>query len=169
MPATVVGTEEEIGRLLAEGNKPAELIQRGFKRGTVYKVNRRLQTGGTPSESGDKGLDPSIESDPEVMDLRKALRKAELERQLEEFKGPSSTESRLLALEEQWEEMEATLDETMAAYRHVVVRVDGSPLNGLRQNFECSCGAKGHVSARIVCTSCGRETSQGWWPDSNQR
>ena len=51
MTTAIAGKEEEIARLLAEGNTPVDLIKRGFRRATVYKVNRRVQTGGTPQET----------------------------------------------------------------------------------------------------------------------
>ena len=101
------------------------------------------------------------------MELKKALRKAELERQIEEIRGPSSTESRLLALEEKAETLEAALADVIDDHHGLEQRVDGSPLSGLRERFECSCGAEGIVAARVVCTSCGRETSHGWWPKNS--
>ena len=42
MAAALEGKEKETEQLLDEGSTPVELIQSGFKRGTVYKVSRRL-------------------------------------------------------------------------------------------------------------------------------
>jgi ParB/RepB/Spo0J family partition protein len=39
-----------------------------------------------------------------------------------------------------------------------------SPLTLLRKNFECDCGAKGHVAVHIKCTKCGKDNWRGWWP-----
>ncbi len=36
----------------------------------------------------------------------------------------------------------------------------------LRETYQCdSCGAKGHVAGRIVCTGCQKESWWGWWPE----
>ena len=164
MTTTVRGKEEEIGRLLAEGNKPAELIQRGFKRGTVYKVNRRLQTAGTPPDFGERDVDASIENDPSVVSLKKALRESQLSREIDEVKGLPSSEGRLLALEVKVDELEATLDEAIDAYQSLKAGINGSPLRGLRENFKCECGETGLVAVKVECTRCSRETTYGWRP-----
>ena len=168
MTTAVAGKEEEIARLLAEGITPVDLIKRGFRRATVYKVNRRVQTGGTPQEDASvPATDRAVEDDPQILELKKALRKAELERQIEEIRGPSSAESRLLALEENAETSAAALAEVIDDHDGLEQRVDGSPLSGLRERFECSCGVGGMVAAKVVCTSCGAETSYGWSPKNS--
>ena len=84
--------EEEIAGLLSQGIAPAELVRKGYARGIVYKVRGRLEQPGTAQEKGDttvvtdSGLDPALEADPEIMELKKALRKVELERQIEEIR-----------------------------------------------------------------------------------
>ena len=84
--------EEEIAKLLTEGKTPQELVSLGYSRGWVYRVNARLKPeGSTPKEGEgilDVGIDSTVESDPEVLELKKALRKAQLERQIAEVSGP---------------------------------------------------------------------------------
>ena len=165
---SVEGKEEEIARLLSEGTAAAALVQRVYARGTVYKVAARVREGGTPTaRPEDDGIDVDVENDPEVIDLKKELRRAELERQIEEIKGPSSTETRLLALEHRLEDLEATLEGAEEAHDRLEALTGQSPLGGLRERFACSCGAEGMVAAKVVCTSCGRETSHGWWPSKS--
>ena len=85
-----VSKEEEIAQLLREGTPPVELIRGGYARATVYKVFRRLKKEGIvvpapvnrSSTTPVSKPDPSLEDDPDVFDLRKAVRKAELEKQL---------------------------------------------------------------------------------------
>ena len=157
--------EEEIARLLSEGTPPAELVHQGYSRGTVYKVKRRLAEGGTtppgPSlpgpESTDPASDPALEADSEIMELKKSLRKAQLERQLAEIRAPIDLEARLTSIEEE-------LTVIGDALTYLDDQLGGSPLSGLREKFECACGAKGLVAVRVYCTECNREGSYGWSP-----
>ena len=169
MAAKAKGKEEEIAGLLMNGSKPAELVHQGHARGTVYKVARRLREGSTPPQTGatDRtGDDQDVERDPEIVDLRKALRKAELERQIAGLNEPSKLEERLEALENEVKLLDDALSGTTEAYLSLESELDGSPLLGLRKNFKCSCGAKGMVATKVECTSCGGEVSWGWWaPD----
>lgn len=96
--------EEEIARLLSNGRTPAELIRQGHSRGTVYKVAKRLAEGGTRQGAGQSGslgvgLDPEIESDPEILEFKKQLRKAQLERAIAEVRAPLDLKARLSKLE----------------------------------------------------------------------
>jgi hypothetical protein len=44
-------------------------------------------------------------------------------------------------------------------------KLSGDPLSGAEDQFACkSCGSKGSIAAKIMCTKCGRETYLGWWP-----
>ena len=97
--------ESEIAALLSQGIAPAELVSKGYARGTVYKVRGRLEQPSTAQENGDttvitdSGLDPALEADPEIVELRKSIRKAELEQQLADLKAPTRFEPRLLTIE----------------------------------------------------------------------
>lgn len=58
------------------------------------------------------------------------------------------------------------LEELATQVARIQQRLTGSPLEGLRQDFQCDdCGEKGHVTARISCTNCDSESWWGWWPD----
>ncbi len=156
--------EEEIARLLFEGVSPAELVHRGFSKGTTYKIAKRLKPTTTPQPTAipatsatNSPVDPNLEGDPEIMDLKKTLRKAQLQRQLAEIKAPIDLQARLKGLEE---EMKALSDALADLYG----QLEDSPVSGLRQEFRCACGARGLVAAKVVCTSCLRESSYGWWP-----
>ena len=46
--------EEEIAKLLSQGTPPVELIERGFVRGTVYKIAKRLAEKDAPQVSADQ-------------------------------------------------------------------------------------------------------------------
>ena len=165
MATATEGKEEEIARLLSEGIQTAELVRRGYARGTVYKVAGRLKEGGTPpQEQTDDNVDAGVEDDPGIVDLKKELRKAELERQIEEIKGSSSTEIRLKSLEAKLEAMEVALEEVAIGLQGLDDRLDVTPLLGIRERFVCSCGSQGMVAVKVICTSCDRETSYGWWP-----
>lgn len=161
------GKEEEIARFLSEGSTPSELVKRGFARGTVYKVARLIgkkSSGEGISNDDHTPTDAEIESDPEIVRLRKDLRKAELERKLAELNGPILFEPRLAHVESELKEFDDTLSDLYETIETMNVAARGSPLTGLRENFTCSCGAKGMVAAQIQCTACGRERSYGWFP-----
>ena len=111
------------------------------------------------SGSADPAVDPTLEADPEIIDLKKSLRKAQLQRQLEEFSGPAGLENRLLDAETQLEILTEELWDLQG-------RMDGSLLVGIHGGYECTCGAKGLVSVKVRCTACDKETSYGWYPNT---
>ena len=47
-------------------------------------------------------------------------------------------------------------------------RLDEDPLAGLRSKWECECGVRGAVAAKIECRSCGRESSLGWHAEEEE-
>ena len=165
--------EEEIARLLTDGAQPAELVRQGYARGTVYKVNRRLNQDSASlalrrdTETASEVIphDESIETDPEVVGLKKALRKAQLERQLTELKAPIEMERRLDTLERKVSESISEMGELLWEVKE---NVDGCPVGGLRGRFRCSCGALGLVAARVICTRCDAEMTYGWFPGSQR-
>ncbi len=157
---------EQIRALLAEGKPAKEIILLGFKSSTVYRVQRQLRRRATTRSIAEHGAnavdtqgygassggDPDVEAHPEIIELKRKLRKAQLERQLREVRSPLDIESNLRVVYERVESIEGQLT--------------SSPLIGLGENFECSgCGAEGMVAASIICTNCRRETHFGWWPD----
>jgi hypothetical protein len=107
----------QVENLLKQGKKPKELVELGFPKSVVTRVRRRLreEKAGvqrkrcqgkvkTPPVSGgkDNALVPAtptatvppaftaedIEADPEIVELKKQIRKAELERELGRAKMP---------------------------------------------------------------------------------
>ena len=165
--------EAEVARLLSEGIAPAEVVRRGYNRSTVYKVNKRLQQPSAPNnEDGakaitDSGLDPVLEADPEIMELRKAIRRAELEQQLADLKAPTRFEPRLVTIEKTAASITKAVEGMLEDLEDLEQQVEGSPFSGLREEFRCECGAKGFVQARVCCTACGQEAGYGWWPQES--
>lgn len=158
------GTEATIARKLQDGESPPDLIRKGYVRSTVYKVQQQLRRDcsrddlSAASEQPDAAYDPVVEEDPEVVELKKQLRRAQIEREIRELEAPLEIES-FYGLVETLEERFDKLDR----------KVRGTPLLGLRDRFECSkCGEAGHVAAVIICTECGEESSWGWWPSEDK-
>jgi len=108
---------EHIEKLLRQGRNPKELVELGFAKSVVTRVRRRLAEektgvqrkrrqgkGKVPPVSGGKdnvwapatptgAMPPAftaedIEADPEIVELKKQIRKAELERELGRAKMP---------------------------------------------------------------------------------
>ena len=99
--------EEEIRQLLAQGASKADLVRRGYARGTVYKVGRRLANESTPRSlaadtNGKDSRHASMPSpmkpsaDPEISDLQREVQKAKLEVELSRVRdeGVSSEQLR---------------------------------------------------------------------------
>ncbi len=172
-------TQEIIEKMKA-GASPADLIGQGYKRGLVYKVNKTLRS--TSSERGEltpsnpcgdssiastSTVDSTIEGDPEILELKKELRKAELRRQLAEINAPIELEARINALENKAKEVGDQFNHLFDEWIDLRALVDNTPLAGLRQIFKCSCGAVGALAVAIQCTACGTEKTYGWSPNNN--
>ena len=165
-PNSSVTKQEEIAKLLSDGVPPAELVRQGYTRGTVYKISGLLCKGRTTPLSETRpeptdvfpDLDPSLEADPEIVELRKAVRRAELEKQLGQIKERPEFLTRLINSEQHLEE----LFETVLLLQ---TEIDATPISGLQNRFQCGCGAQGLVAAKICCTECGNESSYGWFPE----
>ena len=164
-----MGKEQEIAQLIGEGALPAEVVRQGYSRGTVYKVAHRLNGEGS-NHSQDvetshlqqtDGLEAEVESDPEVFELRKSLRKTQLEKQIEEIKGPNELESRLMAIEQKVEGL-------IQLYEELQEEVSTMLLSGIREKFTCTCGSAGLVAVNIKCTSCSQTVDYGWYPEPQQ-
>ena len=106
---------DTIVKLLEEGKSSSEIVSMGHKKGTVYGTQRKWRQGRTqhPTNGGDKSLSSAanhdsqsidassdIESDPEILRLKKEIRKAELEKQLGILKVPLDTEIVVSAAQE---------------------------------------------------------------------
>lgn len=166
MTAAPEGKEEEIERLLGEGSTPVELIRSGFKRGTVYKINGRMRTWARARQTDglDGVSDRGVEDDPEVVELKTALRKAELQKQIEEISGPSSGERRLVGLEEAVETLQYAIAEAHSDRESLDRRLRNTPLFNLREPFRCECGSQGFLEVEVTCTRCYFPRRYGWWP-----
>ena len=171
------GIIDQIRTLLSQGKSSSQVIAMGYKSGTVYKTQRQLAEEGTvyrpPSENPQpriherpesskigvprliETLDPEVEADPDIVQLKIQLRKAQLERQLDEASAPTELESDLAALENRMEEI-------FTEFRGLEPYVYSCPLVGLRDEHQCSCGAEDQVAAKVVCVACGEERAYSW-------
>ena len=105
---------DEIIKLLAEGKTSGEIIAMGYKKGTVYSTQRKWRRGkaeassivnkGSKNPAGSNQQSISalsdIESDPEIVQLKKEIRIAELNRQLAKAKAPSEVEALVTVAQE---------------------------------------------------------------------
>ncbi|MCX5998363.1 MAG: hypothetical protein NTU41_01915, partial [Chloroflexi bacterium] len=117
----------------------------------------------TPEPASDAS-DAAVEADPEVVRLKKELRKAQLERQIADARNmPIGCEPRIDAVEKAIDQL---IECMTNGYGELKDKVDSCPLSGLRESFRCSsCGKKGLLAAKIVCTACETEELWGWHPD----
>jgi hypothetical protein len=84
-------------------------------------------------------------------------------------KAIAALESRLAAmdsdlkkLKEQTSELQESVLEAVSP-EDLQEQLDGTIGFGLKQRFECQCGATGLVAMRVRCTKCGRESWWGWF------
>ena len=162
-------TQEIIEKMKA-GASPVDLIGQGYKRGLVYKVKKTLRS--PSSVRGDLApssqcraaaatpigtVDSNIESDPEILELKKQLRKAELQRQLVEINAPIEIESRGTALEQKIAELENTIDWLFEGVIDLQTIINNPPLSELYRKYQCSCGANEVLATKVQCKACGKE------------
>ena len=112
------GIMQQIEQLLRDGKSSRQVIDMRYNPSSVYKVQRRVRAmASAPITGGDEHLDPEVESHPEVVELKRELRKVQLQSQIAAVKAPAGTEERLDSLEKTVSEMAelvvwlATLDE----------------------------------------------------------
>ena len=128
------GIMHQIEQLLRDGKSSRQVIDMRYNPSSVYKVQRRVRAGaGTPitegndptpptARLGDEHLDPEVESHPEVIELKRELRKAQLQSQIAAVRVPAGMEKRLDSLEKTVSEMAelvvwlATFDENSEQY-----------------------------------------------------
>ena len=148
-------TTEHIEYLLRQGKKPKELQELGFPKRVVTRVSRKLrQEKHKPEEnpaktekviSGVGGT--AVTSHNEIAKLESRL--AAMDSDLKELKEQTSELREAVLGAVTPEELEEQLDGTIGL--------------GLKQRFECQCGATGLVAMRVRCTKCGRESWWGWF------
>ena len=123
---------QQIERLLRDGKSSRQVIDTGYKPSSVYTAQRRLRAGVSGARSGaitqrgnradetvasdnnpvglmagrgDAHLDPEVESHPDIIELKRELRKAQLQSQIAAVRVPSGVETRLDRLEKTVDEM----------------------------------------------------------------
>ena len=111
------GIMQQIERLLRDGKSSRQIIDMRYNPSSVYKVQRRVRamarapiTGGNdPAPAmaglGDEQRDPEVESHPEVVELKRELRKVQLQSQIAAVRAPAGMEERLDSLEKTVSEM----------------------------------------------------------------
>lgn len=133
---------EHVENLLRRGRKPKELLQLGFPKSVVTMVRRQLREEKKAQRDkfpkGEKKLKEE-QHEPTALPTQMAMQQDLLFLQGEVHK-----------VKEQIVVVEATLD--------------GTPALGLKNRFQCNCGASGFVALRVQCTKCGKETWWGWFP-----
>ena len=111
------GIMQQIEQLLRDGKSSRQVIDMRYNPSSVYKVQRRVRArasapiaeGNDPTPptagSGDEQRDPEVESHPEVVELKRELRKVQLQSQIAAVRAPVGTEKRLDSLEKTVSEM----------------------------------------------------------------
>ena len=111
------GIMKQIEQLLREGKSSRQVIDMRYNPSSVYKVQRRVRAGAsapitegndpTPPTArlGDEHLDLEVESHPEVIELKRELRKVQLQSQIAAVRVPAGMEKRLDSLEKTVSEM----------------------------------------------------------------
>lgn len=116
--------EADILRLLQEGASPTEIVRQGFSRGTTYKVAGKLAKRGTtpPSVASNRqdGYDEEVEQNPEVVELKTQLKKAKLQREIDEIQGNSSWSRRIDQLESRLSDCEENIAVIDAAVSELI-------------------------------------------------
>ena len=105
------GIMQQIEELLRDGKSSRQVIDMRYNPSSVYKVQRRVRAGAsgpitegndlTPpmAESGDEHRDPEVESHPEVIELKRELRKVQLQSQIAAVRDPTGIGNQLDSLE----------------------------------------------------------------------
>ena len=114
---TEEGIMQQIEQLLRDGKSSRQVIDMRYNPSSVYKVQRRVRArasapiteGNDPTPPtvglGDEQRDQEVESHPEVIELKRELRKAQLQSQIAAVRVPAGMEKRLDSLEKTVSEM----------------------------------------------------------------
>lgn len=174
---------EQIMALFEQGKSSVEIISMGFAPGTTYGAQRKFRAsakhekasdfrelsssrpkpkkGSTIDELNDALQPTSLEDDPEILELQKRIRLAELERRLGELKGPlpeldiEEIERKVTQL---WEGTDG--GDIAGLFLTYLENADQMVLSacigGLEQAHKCGeCDADGEVVLQVRCTKCG--------------
>jgi len=135
---------DHVESLLRQGHRPKELIELGFSKNIVTRMSRKLR-----AEKASKS---------------KANITRAIQTNVESLKEPPPQESASLQLAK-FEERLKIVETLAKKITDLEARLGGTPLLGIRQRFQCQCGATGLVAVHVKCTVCNRETYLGWWPE----
>ena len=105
------GIMQQIERLLRDGKSSRQVIDMRYNPSSVYKVQRRVRAGaGAPitegndptpptAQRGDEQRDPEVGSHSEVIELKRELRKVQLQSQIAAVRVPTGIGKQLDSLE----------------------------------------------------------------------
>ena len=111
------GIMQQIEQLLRDGKSSRQVIDMRYNPSSVYKVQRRVRArasapiteGNDPTPPtvglGDEQRDPEVESHPEVIELKRELRKVQLQSQIAAVRAPAGMKKRMDSLEKTVSEM----------------------------------------------------------------
>ena len=115
--STQDGIMQQIEELLRDGKSSRQVIDMRYNPSSVYKAQRRVRArarapiteGNDPTpptaQRGDEQRDPEVESHPEVVELKRELRKVQLQSQIAAVRAPAGMKKRLDSLEKTVSEM----------------------------------------------------------------
>jgi hypothetical protein len=146
---------QEITQKLQSGITPGEIIKQGYSHGLVYKQNKKLKENkldtavirdpSKVNETVSIAKDVDIENDPEIFQLKREIRKAELERKLTDVLNHTDIVETINSLEKRIKIFEDF--------------IDTPPLSDLNKKFKCDCGEEDYLGIRVQCMHCGKEYS----------
>jgi len=148
-------TTEHIEYLLRQGKKPKELQELGFPKRVITRVSRRLR------QEKHKPTDDLTKTENVVSGVGETA--------VVTNNAIAALESRLAAMDSDLKKLKEQTSELQEAVLEAVTSEDlkeqlsGTIGLGLKQRFECQCGATGFVAMRVRCTKCGRESWWGWF------
>lgn len=144
---------QHVEHLLRQGRKPKELVDLGFPKAVVTRVRRQLR-------EEKKASRPRTEKGKCGGESLSQAAVTPLAERTPAQPGPGSLESKVQELQSRVE----ILETLTAELKDIENRLKGTPALGLKNRFECDCGASGFVALHIQCTKCGRESWWGWFP-----
>lgn len=141
-------TTAHVERLLRQGKKPKELLALGFPKRVVTMVRRRLREEKSSqvaklAKGGRRAKSHLLSSDPEESRHATVPRPAASDREFNELtRRVELLEGKAVGI--------ATLKNWQEA-------LDATPALGLKNHFQCDCGASGFVALHIQSPSVGEK------------
>lgn len=157
-------TQEQIDAMLAGGFGEEEETASGVPTGEMpvklkpTNMEEIRAKAGTPLMKKTKPGAPPVDAGMDQVAQRLTQLEAMLESQSGSCEGHAQMKEELRTLASQIQAVNSKVDSIIAS-------LQGTVGFGARESFVCrSCQSKGHVAARLNCTSCGEENWWGWWP-----